>query len=204
MAAAPLFSARQLKVFDQLPADEITSKCYESFTQVANGSRPLDAKRALADLQQKTFGGRPELTTPPIPREIGSTGQDGVRLTVHEFESQPGVALRFYLARAAERAHTALHFEAVDETNWRQQLELARAGFSAALDEEFALAGVKTNAPVSAETAQQFAKWMRYIRDNQAAYITFAPRGVGATALGGGKKDHIPLPPPVLLLRPAP
>ncbi len=193
MAAVPLFSAQELKVFDQLPADEITSKCYESFTQVANGSRPLDAKRALVDLQQKTFGGWPELTMPPSPREIASTEQDGVRLTVHEFESQPGVALRFYLARAAGSAPTALHLEAVDETNWLQQLELARAGFSAALDEEFTLAGVQTNAPVSAETAQQFAKWMRYIRDNQAAYITFAPRGVGATALGGDKKyrDHV-------------
>src|SRR5437667_2224062 len=55
-AAVPLFRAQQLKVFDQLPANEITRKCYETFTRRANPDESgFDAERALTQLQQKTF-----------------------------------------------------------------------------------------------------------------------------------------------------
>jgi dienelactone hydrolase len=187
MAAVPLFSGQQLKVFDKLPADEITSKCYENFTKLAGSTPPFDAKKALADLQQKTFGGWPAAATALGTRQLASVEYDGVRLTVHEFESQSGVTLRFYLARPVGVPPTALHVEAVDETNWRRQLELARAGFAPAFREEFALAGVKTDAPVPREVSQQFVKWMRYIRDNQAAYITFPPRSIGLSTISDEK-----------------
>src|SRR3989454_937776 len=52
-AALPLFTGQQLKVFDQLPEDEITSKCYDHFTRLANDAEPFDAKKAVADLQRK-------------------------------------------------------------------------------------------------------------------------------------------------------
>ena len=187
-AAVPLFTAEQLKVFEKLPTDEITSKCYENFTQLASDSRPFEAKQALADLQRKTFGGWPEIKPTPSPREIASEEHDGVRLSVHEFESQPGVVLRFYLARPADGVPSALHLETVDGPSWRQQLELARAGFSTALKDEFAAAGVKADAPVPSEVGQHLAKWMRYIKDNKSGYITFTPRGVGMTALSDDKK----------------
>src|SRR5262249_47186085 len=59
MAAVPLFSGQQLKVFDQLPADSNTAQCYEHFTPLANEAAPLDSDTALAELKEKTFGGWP-------------------------------------------------------------------------------------------------------------------------------------------------
>src|SRR5438105_10440825 len=61
-AAINLFTGQQLKVFDQLPADEITSKCYEHFTRLAADTKPLDGEKAVADLQRKTFGGWPQVS----------------------------------------------------------------------------------------------------------------------------------------------
>jgi hypothetical protein len=186
--AETLFTGQQLKVFDQLPADEITRKCYENFTQLASDAQPLDAKKALADLQQKTFDGWPAAVAPHGVRQLASVNHEGVRLTVHEFESQPGVMLRFYLARPIDGDPKTLHLETVDAENWKQQLTLAQAGFAAAFKDEFAVAGMKADQPVSPDVAKQFAGWIQYIKKNGAAYITFAPRGVGYSALTDDKK----------------
>ncbi len=186
--AEKLFTGQQLKVFEKLPADEITSKCYETFTRLAVDSAGFDPKKALAELQVKTFGGFPTASAPTNVRQLGSTVTDGVRLSVHEFDSDSGIRLRFYLAQPTVAAPKALHIETVDDANWQQQLQLAKAGFASAFGEELARAGIDPKSPVAPEQQKQFAGWMRYIRDHQAAYITFAPRGVGMTALGGDKR----------------
>lgn len=188
--AEKLFTAQQLKVFDKLPADEITTKCYENFTQLAVDSAGFDPKKALSALQQKTFGGWPAMgaTAPVNVRELASVTTDNVRLSVHEFDSESGIHLRFYLAQPTVTAPKALHIETVDDANWQQQLQLAKAGFASAFGEEFARAGIDSKSEVSPDQQKKFVGWMRYIRDNGAAYITFAPRGVGLTALGGDKR----------------
>ena len=107
---------------------------------------------------------------------------------MHEFESQPGVKLRFYLARPIDAAPKSLHLETVDAENLKQQLALAQAGFAPAFADEFAVAGMKTDQPISPEVAKQFAGWIQYIKKSGAAYVTFAPRGVGYSALTDDKK----------------
>ncbi len=186
--AEKLFTPQQLKVFEKLPADEITSKCYENFTQLAVDSAGFEPQKAMALLQTKTFGGWPAATAPANVRQVATTETDGVRLTVHEFDSESGIRLRFYLAQPTAAAPKALHIETVDEQNWQQQLQLAKAGFASAFSEELARAGVDPKSPVPPQLKKQFDGWMRYVRDHQAAYITFAPRGVGMTALGGEKR----------------
>ncbi|MBI4621666.1 MAG: hypothetical protein HY736_00400 [Verrucomicrobia bacterium] len=57
-----------------------------------------------------------------------------------------------------------------------------------AFGDEQAHAGLDPKSPVPPDRQKTFAGWMRYVRENQAAYITFAPRGVGMTALGGDKR----------------
>jgi hypothetical protein len=187
-AAIPLFTPEQLKVLDQLPADEITSKCYEHFTRVATDAEPFDAKVAEKELRKKTFGGWPEVDQSPSAREVTSQVHDEVRLEVREFESQPGIRLRFYLARPVDGEPTAVHLETVDEENWRAQLQLARAGFPKALKDELIAAHLNTDEAVPGEAGQQFARWMRYIKENKAAYVTFTPRAVGLTALVDNQK----------------
>ncbi len=75
MAAVPMFTGQELKVFESLPTDEITSKCYENFTRLANDADPLNAKQAMADLRLKTFGSRRRRSRacwhPPRTKESG-------------------------------------------------------------------------------------------------------------------------------------
>jgi hypothetical protein len=104
-------------------------------------------------------------------------------LTVHEFESQPGLRLRFYLVQSVGAEVTALHLQLADETDWRRQLQVARAGFGAALAEEFARAGIKTNSAVPPEAASEFSNIIGAVRGKSVAYVTFTPRAVGFSAL---------------------
>ena len=182
-AAAPLFSGQQLKVFDQLPSDEVTSKCFENFVKLASDRQPLASASALEDLRQKTFGGWPISPTPLNAYLVSSTESDGLNLSIHEFESQPGVALRFYVAQPVGVEVREVRFEVVDEPRWRRQLEFARIGFAAPLSQELAAACVNSDQPVPTESTDQFTAWKRNLRERQIAYVTFAPRGIGLTAL---------------------
>ena len=190
-AAVPIFTGQQLKVFQQIPGDEITSKCYESFTTLATDKNGLDSSKLIRELQQKAFGGWPQIDSPITSREVASEEHDGVRLAVYEFESQPHVKLRFYLARAAEGAPIAVHVQAVDQSSWQQQIQLGRALFPQALREEIAAAHLDAQQPVSTELAQHAAGWIRYIKDNRSAYITFTPRAIGLTALAEDNKYQV-------------
>jgi dienelactone hydrolase len=190
IAAVKLFSGQQLKVFDRLPSDEIASHCYEHFTQVASDERPLDSRKALGELQKKTFGGWPASATPLNTRQIAAIDRNGIRFTVHEFDSQAGVKLRFYLTRPIGKAPKTIRFEAVDESRWRVELEFARDGFGSALGEELALAGMKPDGAAPADNSDRFDRWLESVRENQIAYITFAPRGIGASAITQEKRYH--------------
>ena len=193
LAAEPMFSPLQLRVFDVLPTHQITRTCYEHFTQLAEDVPALPADQALAELRRKTFGGWPAEQAPPRPREVRSLKQEGVQLTVYEFESQPGVLLRFYVARPASSAPTELRLEVLDEPNWMQALELLRPGFSNILGQELALVDGKAGRPPSMTSSASFAAWARDLREHQTACVLFAPRGVGASASGGDARYLVQL-----------
>lgn len=186
MAAVPMFTGQQLKVFESTPTDEITSKCYENFTRLASDTEMPNADRVITDLRLKTFGGWPEMKAARPPKELASAEYEGVRLTVFEFESQPGINLRLYVAKPIKGSTLAVHLETVDEKYWRDQMTLARAGFAKAIDEELVACGA--GGEISDETKQKLSGWMGYIRDRHEAFVTFAPRGVGLTALSSNKK----------------
>ncbi len=186
LAVEKLFTPAQLKVFDKLPADERVTKIHETFVPMATGDKAITPEV----LRAKVFIGWPEKVGSTAVRELARVETNGVRLTAHEFESQPGVTLRFYLAQPVATKAKALHLEVVDDAGWRQQLQLARAGFAPAFREELAQAGVDASTPLPEPLRQQFTKWMGYIRDHGSAYITFAPRGAGFTALSSDEKHR--------------
>lgn len=62
--AEKLFTHQQLKVFESLPTQEITSHCFESFTRLASDQTPLNGPAVLAQLRAKTFAAWPSLQAP--------------------------------------------------------------------------------------------------------------------------------------------
>ena len=191
--AEKFFTPQELKVFQQLPKDEITSRCYENFTSLAFDSNSFDPKKATGLLRTKTFGAWPAVDAnddalPVKMREISRGESNGVRLSVHEFESQPGIQLRFYLAQPTDIAAESLHLEVVDDSNWKKQLELGRVGFAKVLNEELKSAQMDLVKPIDPELDARFERWMSEIRNRKTAYATFTPRGIGLTALGDDEK----------------
>ena len=182
-AAAPLFLPGQLKVFETLPQDEKTSRCFEDFTVLASNDLPFDKARTVSLLRQKTFGGWPEVTGDLAVREVGAIDEDGVRFAIYEFASQPGGQLRCYLAEKSTRSPKAIRLTCLDATQWVRFLELVRSPFGSILASELSSAdGVLRDAnsgPVVAETGQ----WMRRVRESGEVHVFFAPRGVGITAM---------------------
>ncbi|HEX7859389.1 MAG TPA: acetylxylan esterase [Verrucomicrobiae bacterium] len=96
MAATKLFTPEELRVFEKVPADEITSKIHETFVPSAkrNGEMTKDKLRGL--LLEKTFAGWPNKPVPlRIERKQFSSEWDEVA-----FDSQENVRLKMYVKRS--------------------------------------------------------------------------------------------------------
>ncbi len=191
--AEKLFTPQELKVFEQLPKDEITSRCFEGFTRLATNSNSFDPKGATELLRTKTFGAWPlevdnSTLAPFRPRELTHAEAEGVRLRVYEFESQPGIRLRFYLMQPIEIEPGSLHLEVVDHAKWKEKLEVSRVGFAAALKEELEFAKINSAENPELSTKTIFSKWMSEIRQRKVTIAIFSPRGMGLTALGEDEK----------------
>lgn len=94
--AEKLFPPKSLRVFDNLPQDEITTKCQEDFTRLASDTRLVDSSRVIADLRLKTFG-----AWPAEPGELGGKKLpalvDAGSTETWEFQSCPEIALKLQL-----------------------------------------------------------------------------------------------------------
>ena len=159
--ATKLFEPEQLKVFKQLPADQINTKIQETFVpQAAAPKVPADAAewaamrdRWLTALREKTFAGWPKEVGPVQLRAV----KTGEAITSYEFDSQPHVSLRLFTSGTNPTDAVVLHV--LDEWGW----EAARPE--------------SNGAPSPA--------------DGQGGLtLHVGPRGVGPTAYGGDEKKR--------------
>src|SRR5688572_22603778 len=109
MAATKLFTAQELKVFDKIPEDEITSKAHETFVAKWKEAeqKPLDANRVnvvRATLTEKVFRGLPKRTI--NFRAEKNRGTEG--LTEIRFNSQETVRLRLLMQTTEKPKRIAL------------------------------------------------------------------------------------------------
>lgn len=185
-AAAPMFTGQQLRVFETLPPDQVTSHCYEHFTRLADDTLTPDKNEILTALRQKTFGAWPDDPAAGSALITQATGEcDGVQLEVKEYSAQPGLRLRLYVAQPLDFAPKQLRLHVMDEQTWREALAIGAAGYGSALKLELTLAGID---PVPADNARErLKKWTTQVREQRAAYVLVAPRGVGCSALSQDK-----------------
>jgi hypothetical protein len=101
MAATKLFTPEELKVFEENPPDEITSKIHETFVapKKANGATTKEGIREL--LRERTFAGWPGEPVPlRIDRKHLSREWDEVG-----FDSQQSVRLKMYVKQSGGTPH---------------------------------------------------------------------------------------------------
>jgi cephalosporin-C deacetylase-like acetyl esterase len=107
--AEKFFEPEQLKVFDELPADQINTKIHDTFVPKAPPPELPESKRDWRKqrkswkraLRKKVFRGWPgKAEAGPLDlEEVFSEELNGLELKAYDFTSQPNVRLRLYVFR---------------------------------------------------------------------------------------------------------
>jgi hypothetical protein len=182
IVAAKLFPPEQLRVFKELPADQINTKISDSFVPLApSPSVPQtqaewEAMRDgwMAKLKTLTFGGWPrEVGAMSAGRPVLTETRDGITLTAYDFESQANLPLRlFVLAREKLKDPELVVLNVLDDAGWQEWLAENKAAFGEVLKAyEFARAG----------NAGAFDATRKMLEGKKWAMAYVAPRGVGPT-----------------------
>lgn len=185
--AVKFFEPEELKVFDELPDDEIVTKVDESFVSQAAISLPSDEaewerwrEQWLAELKAKSFGGWPSDDKAPQMTKTETKVADGLRYRSWSFESQAHVPLTLFLVHndAVETGELDLIvLNVVDEENWSETAALLSPmiGAAEAENEQFTKELQQTK-----QMLQSFKWGMAYL----------APRGIGPTAWTADERER--------------
>lgn len=191
--ATPFFEPEQLRVFKDLPADEVNTKIQERFVPMASPSSAPQTSQdwaAMRDawmksLRERTFRGWPsdrEAGPLDIDRVL-SVEADGVRLTAFEFTSQPHVRLRLFCLQSTQDAPntSSVRMDILDQAGWRQWLAAMRSRFEKDLS-SYALPDVNPAAFDSLRAALEAGS-------GPMAFV--CPRGIGPDAWSGDERKQI-------------
>jgi dienelactone hydrolase len=185
MAAVKMFTPQQLKVFEKPPADERTTRIYETFVSLANPAAGPKREEAMTALREKTFRGWPQEAGGLNVKEVFSAERKGMRLVAYDFDSEQGVRLRCYAIHRADVLQPAnIRVSTVDQAAWQEWLAAVKGPFGDLLAEELRGAGVVNDGDFEA----LLNVTIRSIGARDDVYVTFAPRGAGLTAMANEPK----------------
>ena len=190
--AEPFFEPEQLKVFDELPADQINTTIQDSFVPKAPPpavpQSPQEWKElrdsSAKALREKVFRGWPtEPEAGPLDiKEAFSARRYGIDLKAFDFTSQPNVRLRLYILRPVEMEKVQkLRLKILDAAESQKWLADIRIGF---LDEH------PTGDPNSQAELESLQKDFqpkaeeirRVLETENEILAVMAPRGLGDDA----------------------
>jgi dienelactone hydrolase len=169
LAASSLFPRADLRVFENLPQDERTSRIHETFVATNKCSSRAQLTNTL---RAKSFGGWPTGLLSPKLRLLSSELKDGKELQIYELNSQDYVDLRIYhLKLQNDSGKARLHV--LNQNDYVSLIrEFERENFNVAEDVQGIIEVRSTRLELK-------------IDDN---IYWFAPRGVGVTAWNSDKK----------------
>lgn len=182
------FQPEELRVFGDLPADQVNTRVQETFVPEAAlppVPQTREAWAAVRDgwlkaLSEKTFRSWPPTPEDPAPQQAFQAERDGLRLRGIDFTSQGAIRLRLYVVEPAGAGRPEeVRLIALDQAGWNGLLAWLRPAFQAELADEAA-------PPSDAATADG----KDLLADGKTALVFVAPRGVGPTAWNGDEKKQ--------------
>ena len=185
--AVKLFEPGQLRVFDELPADQKNTEIHDTFTATAptppapeSPDRWQQQKSAwMTALTDKCFRGWPSPSSgnvaPVELKPVFDVTHDSLRFSAYDFTSQQPIRLRLFLVRRANVDPGTLEqvvLNVLDSDGWSRFLSAMSIGFAQQLNEE-TVPKPDPEALVRIQAIVNESKW-------GIAYV--APRGIGPTA----------------------
>ncbi len=186
-AAEKLFTPQELKVFEELPADERNTQIQEQFVPIAP-EPPVPEDRAawdqlrqqwLARLQERTFRAWPQEPEPLEVQQAFEEQEQGIVLAAYDFTSQGPVRLRAYVLYESDSEPQSILFHVLDQEGWNDLVAALRCEFN---DRIVADAKVDEEVKLPAADADRFGKLVDQVRQQRCALVFLPPRGIGPTA----------------------
>jgi dienelactone hydrolase len=184
--AEKFFKPEQLRVFHELPKDEITTRCFDSFTVLASDDKPFSPESALTDLKAKTFGAWPKDVGLEPPKQVAVHERNGIRLVVYEVQTQSLISLRMYVLEPLKSADsvvsvlTKLQVELVDHEKFIDRINQLLPDFERILEDEKKL--------VELSKQENKSGWLDELKRTATTAVLIVPRCIGTTSLGGDVK----------------
>jgi hypothetical protein len=131
MAAQKYFEPLQLKVFDQLPADQVNTRIQETFVPrvlpaslaAAGGAGTLSPAEDITALREQVFGGWPGDSPTVLPVLSERTNMKGLRHETYLLAIQPGIVLPLHVLRDSSiRKPQRILLAVLDEAGWTNRL----------------------------------------------------------------------------------
>jgi hypothetical protein len=187
-----MFEPADLRVFDALPADQLNTRIPETFVPEATpASAPSpDAGTTQRRLREQVFRGWPSEPGALHFNPAASCEHQGLRLRAFDFESQPQVPLRLFLAEPTGRGRPRLiTLHVLDAEGWTNWLTTFGPAFArAGLDLPVVTASPGVASP---EATPDLVRLAREWKTDHAAHVWFAPRGLGPGAWSGDAKKQV-------------
>jgi dienelactone hydrolase len=178
-----------LRVFTELPKDELNTKIDETFVPLAKTPAPAtneaDWKKQsdawLQALKEKVFAGWPQDAKAANPNKESQADRDGIHMTAYDFETQSPYRLRIHIVHREGLRLQDLELIALnvlDEAGWDEFCATYHSRFGKLIE---VFPGTPDDEAAFVQEKQMFDsfKW-------GMAYV--CPRGVGPTAWSGSPK----------------
>jgi hypothetical protein len=187
MAAKKFFEPAQLRVFDQLRADEVNTKIQESFVPVAKPAPAAAQQRetALAALKEQSFRGWPdESSLGKVEPVTAYWSINGLRVRDYFIIAQPEVELMLTVIQHPKvRKPDAIRLVVLDAQSWTNWPAEVLWNSDACHD--------PATPVMLAKRRQLWQSLAAELRSNKTAIAFFAPRGIGDDWTGGEKKQTL-------------
>ena len=193
--AVKYFEPEELKVFDKLPENQITSTIHETFVPpIAPPAIPENKKvwatfreNTISGLKKNVFLAWPDKPHPVTVRKVIGMQSDDVAFSAYDFVSQEPWNLRLFVVHRKGLPRKDLDLvvlNVLDEKGWGEFAATYGKPFSKVLGELDEL---------PAHDADAFASEKRMFKNQEWAMAYVAPRGIGLTAWSGDarKQNHI-------------
>jgi hypothetical protein len=192
IVADKIFEPEQLKVFNELPGDQLNTTIQETFVPAASVTLPEDkadwremTSTWTSALLAKTFAAWPTSDPPPNLQAEFAAERNGISLRAFDFAAQDNVALQmFVLAATNAKAPSTVEFTPLDQAGWDEFVGSAKTDFP----EQFRSMPIIN---VSSDGKNRYREMRDAITENNVVLVFIAPRGIGPTIWDQSERKQI-------------